>query len=907
MMRVSACSQPAARAGRVSVCGRSLLDPDGRKLHLRGVTYGTFAASAGSSFPPLEQVRRDFRAMAGAGINAVRTYVVPPPSVLDAAADEGMHVMVGLAWEQHVAFLEQEHTANEIVARIGAQVSECRAHPAILCYALGNEIPAAIVRWHGKRPTERFLQRAYCAAKEADPGGLFTYVNYPSTEYLELPFVDLVAFNVFLEEEQTFATYLARLQNLSGDKPLILTEIGLDSRRNGTLAQARALDWQLRHTFATGAAGAFVFSWTDEWHRGGGEITDWDFGLVDRQRRPKAALAVVSEAYRELPFGQRAPWPKISVVVCTHNGERTLPECLGELRSLRYPDFETIVVCDGSHDRSAVIAREHGAEVIETAHRGLSYARNQGIARSRGEIVAFLDDDAYPDPDWLHYIAASLRDERYCGTGGPNIPPEDGRLVADSVAVAPGGPIHVLISDREAEHLPGCNMAFRRSDLLEIGGFDERFRTAGDDVDLCWRLQKAGKKLGFSPGAVVMHRRRDSARRYLRQQFGYGAAEALLERKWPERYNRAGASRWAGRIYERPTGGESRRRPLVRYGTWGSGAFQSIYDPAPSAFASLLRMPESLFVLAALGGVSALGMLWRPLLVALLPLLGMLVWTLFSAVAHGWGAHHAVPPRSRSQTLARRLLTALLFLLQPCARLAGRLRNGLSPWRRRLRPGIASPRPRTVRFWSEDWSEPRERVERLQDALAVHGGFVRSGGPFDRWDLEVRAAPLGGVRLRLAVEEHGRGRQLVRARVWPRAGWGGVLVVISLALLAGLAWAQGRSGFAVAIGATLILLAALALEGQGTAMSLAVSQLATLGDPLGDPGEALDGPVPRASEPARAVVFGAHRFSAPAPASWFGHVDRQASRSWVPTVTEATTDGVERCARAVEDNRAATT
>jgi GT2 family glycosyltransferase len=723
--------------------------------------------------------------------------------------------------------MQERSRARDIACRVGLHVRECRAHPAILCYAIGNEIPAAIARWHGKRAIEGFLRRLHCEAKEADPDGLVTYVNYPSTEYLELPFLDLVAFNVFLEQEEAFERYLERLQNLSGDRPLLITEVGLDSRRNGLHAQARVLEWQVRQVFATGAAGAFVFSWTDEWHRGGEEVTDWDFGLVDRRRKPKPSLAAVTEAYSEVPFQAPRAWPKVSVVVCTHNGEGTLAECLGGLHSLRYPDFETIVVCDGSRDRSAEIAREHGAEVIETDHRGLSHARNQGIARARGGIVAFLDDDAYPDADWLHYIAESLRDTRYCGVGGPNIPPQDGRLVADAVAAAPGGPIHVLISDREAEHLPGCNMAFRRSDLIAIGGFDERFRTAGDDVDVCWRLQKAGKTLGFSAGAVVMHRPRDSIRRYLRQQFGYGAAEALLERKWPTRYNRAGASRWAGRIYERPLGTDTRRRSLVRYGTWGSGLFQSIYDPPPSTLESVLQMPESLMLLGVLGGISALGALWKPLLLALVPLVGMLIWILSAAIANGWNAHQTVPDRSRRETLERRLLTALLFVLQPCARLAGRLRNGLSPWRRRLRPGAAWPRAQTVELWSEHWCDPQARVEQLQDALAARGGFVRSGGPFDRWDLEVRTGPLGAVKLRMAVEEHGRGRQLVRARVWTRMSAGDALVALALALLAALAWRDGRSGFAVAIGASLAMLIVLALEGQGTAMSLVVSQISS--------------------------------------------------------------------------------
>ena len=811
---------------RSQIHGRSILS-EGRKLHVRGVTYGTFEPSGDHQFPPLETVRRDFEAMVEAGANALRTYVPPPLWLLDLANQCGLKVMVGLAWEQHVAFLDDPERARAIVAKVGRQVRECEAHPAILCYALGNEIPAPIVRWHGKGRMERFLERLYHEGKAADPEGLFTYVNYPSTEYLELPFLDLSAFNVFLEEEGVFEAYMARLQNLSSDRPLLVTEVGIDSRRNGEDLQAEVLGWQVRHAFETGAAGVFVFSWTDEWHRGGHEVLDWDFGLVDRQRQPKPSLAAVRDAYAEAPFAAPGPWPRVSVVVCTHNGAQTLAECLARARQLTYPSFELIVVDDGSSDASSEIAREHGATVVAIDHRGLSAARNAGIAAASGEIVAFLDDDAYPDPDWLHYVAAALRADGHAGIGGPNIPPDDG-LVAECVAAAPGGPIHVLISDREAEHVPGCNMAFRKAALEEIGGFDERFRAAGDDVDVCWRLQEAGWTLGFSAGAVVMHRRRDKVRRNLRQQNGYGMAEALLERKWPSRYNRAGSSRWSGRIYDAPANRTPGRRPLVRYGTWGSGLFQSIYEPAPGRVGNLLLAPEVLLVLAALGCVAALGTLWAPLLLAIPPFLAGVLAVLGRAVASGWQAHPAVPGRSAFGTFQRRELTATLFLLQPVARLAGRLRNGLSPWRRRLPPGPSLPRPRTVEVWSETWRQPQAFLQLLQDSLASRGGYVRSGGPFDRWDLELRAGPLGGVKIRTAVEEHGSGRQLLRARIWPRASARGVAVATALLALSAYAAASGRPQFAIAIALGLLLLVGLGLEGTGTAMNLALAEIGRL-------------------------------------------------------------------------------
>src|SRR5262249_53036900 len=167
------------------------------------------------------------------------------------------------------------------VEQVRDQAAANAGHPAILAYAIGNEISPSIVRWHGRRPVERFLERLHRAVKDEDPDGLVTYANYPSTEYLDLPFLDIACFNVFLESAEAFRSYLARLQNIAGDRPLLIGELGLDSRTHGTVRQYALVRAQLQTADSLGCAGAFVFSWTDEWHRGGSDVTGWDFGLTD--------------------------------------------------------------------------------------------------------------------------------------------------------------------------------------------------------------------------------------------------------------------------------------------------------------------------------------------------------------------------------------------------------------------------------------------------------------------------------------------------------------------------------------------------------------------------------------------------------------------------------------------------
>jgi GT2 family glycosyltransferase len=794
------------------------------KLWIRGVTYGTFRPDrAGHEYPSLARLDTDFAHIAATGFNAVRTYTVPPRRLLDVACAHGLHVLVGLPWEQHVAFLDDRRRAASIVARARAAARACAGHPALLAYAVGNEIPAAIVRWHGPRVIEHFVARLADTVRTEDPHALVTYVNYPTTEYLDLSFLDLVCVNVYLEAPDRFAAYLARLHNLAGDRPLVLTEIGLDSLRHGRLAQARALDWQLRAAFDGGCAGTFVFAWTDEWHRGGFDVDDWDFGLTDRARRPKPALRVVRDVLADVPFGRRH-WPRVSVIVCSRNGARTIRDTLDGLGRLEYPNHEVIVVDDGSTDATAAIASEYPVTVISVPNGGLSAARNIGLAAATGEIVAYIDDDAWPDPHWLHYLVATLTSGSHGGVGGPNVPPAGDGWIAECVAHAPGGPTHVLVTDTEAEHIPGCNMAFRRNALDAIGGFDRRFRTAGDDVDVCWRLRDHGWTLGFSATAVVWHHRRDSVRAYWRQQRGYGRAEALLEAKWPERYNAVGHAAWAGRIYG--PGAWTSRRGRIYQGVWGTAGYQSLYQRAPAWWAALPTMPEWTLLVVALAGLAGLGAFWSPLLYLALPALALAAGaSLGHAVRAALRAPLREPPAAGRARM--RVLIGVLHLLQPVARLRGRLEAGLTPWRGHGASARALPRRRTLTAWSEAWQPPDERLRALERAVRAAGFVVTRGGAWDPWDLAIRGGALGGARLRAATEEHGAGRQLTRVRVWPRWSPGAGIAATILAALAGAAAVAGAGGVAGVLAAVVVALALSALRDCAAAIATVERAVAT--------------------------------------------------------------------------------
>src|SRR5437899_1269451 len=598
-------------SGPVRVHGKFFFAGE-RKHFVKGVTYGPFGVgSHGAQFPEIAVVEQDFALMRSAGVNTVRVFTVPPLWLLDAADEAGLKVLVGLPWSQHVAFLDNAAIQAQIREAIIAGVRACGRHPAVFAYLIGNEIPPDMVRWHGAEAVCTFLRGLVACAKTEHPEALVSYANYPSTEYLTVDFTDFVCFNVYLHDQPAFRRYIARLHNVALDQPLVLTEFGVDSFGEGEEEQRRVLSWQVHTAFEGGVAGTFIFAWTDEWFTGGHLIENWAFGLVDRDRRPKPSFDEVVRQYNGVLPPPLRRYPRVSVVVCAYNAERTMNQCLASLAVLNYPDYEVIVVNDGSRDRTREITEGYGyCRIINQPNKGLSVARNVGAEAATGEIVAYTDSDCVADPDWLTYLVAKMEASNLAACGGPNFPPPEDNLVPAAVAVAPGGPTHVLISAEIAEHIAGCNMAFRRDTLQQLGGFDPVYRAAGDDVDICWRFQDAGYTIGFSPAAVVWHFRRNTVAAYCAQQRGYGKAEALVYSKHPFRFNLFGQAKWLGRIYgELSTSLLLSRRPVIYSGVFGRGLFQTLYEP-PSSLTEFLPLTfewSSASLLLALAGIVGRG------------------------------------------------------------------------------------------------------------------------------------------------------------------------------------------------------------------------------------------------------------------------------------------------------------
>jgi O-antigen biosynthesis protein len=786
---------------RVRIDGKQFaLGP--RRFAFRGVSYGTFAPREDEAqFPEREQVKKDFSAIRDAGFTVVRTYTAPPPDVVDLAADWGLRLLVGAFypdWRYLVGAGRQDRARMGRAAR--AEVRDVARRLAesetVLGLSLGNEIPADVIRWEGCRPVADLINSLAATVHEEDPETLVTYANYPTAEYLELDALDFVTFNVFLEQRQALRRYLTRLQHLAGDRPLVLGEIGLHVPEGpgGEQRQAESVDWQLQVAAEAGVAGTSLFSWTDEWWVGGQEVEGWRFGLTRADRSPRPVLGVAADWNERELADLRDRWPSISVVICAYNAAETLAECLTHTCALDYPGLEIIVVDDGSTDETAAIARMHPrARLVSVPHAGLSVARNAGLDAAAGDIIAYLDSDAYPTPEWPYYLALGFEDQDVAAVGGPNWPPRSDPVGAQQVARAPGGPVHVLTSDDRAEHIPGCNMAYRRAALVGVAGFDPIYTSAGDDVDLCWRMLDRGLHIGFHPAALVWHHARPGLRRYLRQQRGYGRAEALVAARHPDRFTATGTARWMGRIY-RAVGPAPGRQRVYR-GPYGSAAFQSVYRAGGYGLdlAHQVGVPAAvpLLLTAPLAAVD---------LDLLIPAAIAAVFLLTLAAIDT--ARNRPPRLMTGGRLRFRLTVALLNLLQPLSRSWGRLRSN-GPARKDLPALPALPGPVTrakARVLLLPADRPRPEVAAdIVTVLRRAGLRMDTPTGWEDHDGLIRASNL--VRGELVTSAYPEG--VIQVRVGRHVRWGLLAVSAAVAVTTGM--------FSVALG--ILLGAVCALDG----------------------------------------------------------------------------------------------
>jgi hypothetical protein len=324
-----------------------------------------------------------------------------------------------------------------------------------------------------------------------------------------------------------------------------------------------------------------------------------------------------------------------------------------------------------------------------------------------------------------------------------------------------------MLTDEEAEHIPGCNMVFYKWALEEIGGFDPVFRKAGDDVDVCWRLLERGHRIGFCHAGFVWHYRRSTVRAYLQQQRGYGEAEALLARKHPEYFSPLGGGIWRGRIYSDCGGGIILRRPVIYHGVFASGFFQKLYR-APASLALMLcsSLEYHLFLTLPMTLLAFLvPVLW------VLPAASLTISFTVCAVA----AAQADLSRAKKRVWSKPLI-ALLYFLQPLERGIARYRTGLRQRGAGAQAGgklgvkpVSLPRSGEVVLWSDGSIDRFRLLEGLKEKLIQARWTFREDTGWQPFDLEVQNDGWVWLQLTTTHEDLELGRRNIRCRF--RTGW----------------------------------------------------------------------------------------------------------------------------------------
>lgn len=205
---------------------------------------------------------------------------------------------------------------------------------------------------------------------------------------------------------------------------------------------------------------------------------------------------------------------KISVVICTYNRADFLNRTLYALQRQTYRNFEVVVVNGPSTDYTKEILKkyEKAIKILNNPYANLSISRNMGIEASAGEIIAYIDDDGIPDPDWLQNIALEYEDDTVGGVGGRVFGPGDRMIQHDGGYVDKWGAVEAIAegahNDPNGECFNfnmGCNSTFSKKAVLQVGGFDEYFDFLHDETDLCVRLIRNNFKILSTSDAIVHH------------------------------------------------------------------------------------------------------------------------------------------------------------------------------------------------------------------------------------------------------------------------------------------------------------------------------------------------------------------------------------------------------------------
>ena len=238
----------------------------------------------------------------------------------------------------------------------------------------------------------------------------------------------------------------------------------------------------------------------------------------------------------------------VSIIIAVKKWQRNLEECLIKCGQLNFKDFEILVLADDPAGEKCGISATIPLKVIPTGPLGPAHKRDMAIGYAGGEILAFIDDDAYPDKDWLNSALVNFKDLNVAAVGGPAVTPQgdslmqkaSGQVYASFIVSAGFVYRYLPKSKRFVDDYPSCNFLVRKSVMLELGGFDTNF-WPGEDTKLCLEITgKLGKKIVYDPAVLVYHHRRPLFLPHIKQVANYALHRGYFVKRFPATSRRIG-------------------------------------------------------------------------------------------------------------------------------------------------------------------------------------------------------------------------------------------------------------------------------------------------------------------------------------------------------------------------------
>ena len=229
--------------------------------------------------------------------------------------------------------------------------------------------------------------------------------------------------------------------------------------------------------------------------------------------------------------------PLVSIVVACRTVDTYVKECIFECLQLDYPHFELIVLPDDTED-----LRDKRVKVLPTGPVRPSEKRNLGVDAAKGEVIAFIDGDAYPTRDWLRNAVRYFQYPKVAAVGGPGLTPESdtvmqkasGEILSSFFGTGPLSFRHSPKVPRKCDDMPSVNLIVLKSVFKDLGGFNSS-SWPGEDTKFCRDLvYERGNDILYAPDVQVFHHRRILFRPHLKQIAGYGLHRGYFSKKYPE-------------------------------------------------------------------------------------------------------------------------------------------------------------------------------------------------------------------------------------------------------------------------------------------------------------------------------------------------------------------------------------